>query len=323
MLFSTSIRGTLTAYKWNAIGYGSQYPAPVWGVNDNDIRDIVFAPDGKSVIVSGNNNPIFLEWSTNGFGLSDYSVNLSQGDRNIAIHPSGSCIAMCVYNGYNHHPYLKVLKYNPNTFKFDTIVPNTSPTGWKQSLVFSADGNILFTVGPFNTFAGLVAYAWDNVTLTPGKLLHSTTAIGPQGDDINISLNSKTGDIATSSSQTVSVKSYNSGFGSYSNPKIWVGKSACAKFSPDGNSIAIKNSKTIEVYSWIEGTGFGSLLSTKTYSGDILQFEFSPTGDAICISSTTTQKVFMYEFDSSTGIGNEYPQMSPALTFAPTHIAFN
>lgn len=326
MLFGHNTGGGI-AYKWDGTGYGTKYPNKL----NKEMGAVAFAPDGKSVLsgISYRGALFSTEWSVDGFGSTTQIANVPDVDRNIVFHPSGSYAVMCTYDGYNDHPFLRVVSYNSVTSNYDIVTKPSSPTGWRQTLAFSTDGNILFMVG----YKSLRAYAWDDINRVPGQLIHSI-ALSTTHDYYHISINSKTGDVLVcadamgSNYGVVAIYPYSNGFGTkYTNPTNWprlVGVSVRSKFSPDGNSIAIAFGGTVEVYEWFTGTGFGALLSTKTYSPlTIVNVEFSPLGDALCVTVGGSPFVYMYEYNSTTGIGNEYPRPSPDFTYAPTLIAFN
>ena len=290
---------------------------------------VAIAPDGKSVLTglypAGGGGLFSTEWSVNGFGSSAQIATVPNVDRNIVFHPSGSYAVMCTYDGYSNHPFLRVVSYNSVTSNYDIVTKPSSPTGQRQTLAFSTDGIILFMAG----YQSLRAYAWDDINRVPGQLIHSI-ALSTSHDYYHISINSKTGDVlvcadtAGSKYGVVFIYPYSNGFGTkYTNPTNWL-RLVRSKFSPDGNSIAITFGGTVEVYEWVTGTGFGALLSTKTYSPlTIVNVEFSPLGDALCVIVSGSPFVYMYEYNSTTGIGNEYPRPSPDFTYAPTLIAFN
>ena len=309
------------AYTWDGTGYGTKYP----NILNKQMRSVTFAPDGKTVLSGSQYGLSSTEWSVDGFGSTTQIATVPNVDRNIVFHPSGSYAVMCTYDGYSNQPFLRVVSYNSVTSNYDIVTKPSSPTGWRQTLAFSPNWNILLMAG----YKSLRAYTWDNINRVPGQLLYSVDT-GTAGDNVKMSLNTKTGDIALatnnsgSSPGNVNIYPYSSnGFGTkYINPKKW-SITRDVKFSTDGNSIAISGDKTIDVYEWIAGTGFGTLISTKTYGSAIKTFEFSPSSDALCVSVDVSPFVYMYEYDSTAGIGNEYPRTSPDFKYAPTLIAFN
>lgn len=249
----------IQVYPWSpATGPGTKYadPTTLPPANPSSEVDVTFSPASDVVLMghrsSSGRISAYPFNSTTGFGTkyanpaSLPAANFSSS--NVVFSPAGDAVAI----GNNFYRW-------SSATGFGTKYADPSVLGNERGTAFSPDGSVVvLTAG-----GGVLAYPWNSTTGFGTKYADPTTGIGAEGTAVDFSpagdaiLVGRDGSFV--STLHVFLWSNATGFGTKFSTS---GTTAvyCAKFSPNGNSIAVVfgSGNGLYIYPWSTATGLGT-----------------------------------------------------------------
>ncbi len=238
--------------------------------------------------------------------------------------------------GLDSPPYVAAYRWNPRT-GIGERYPDPLVTGIPNCdhIEVSPDGRYVIW-GSFDS-PGVCAYEWDYDTGFGAKVADPSVIIENGAYACAVHPDSNAVAFGTVDPPYVAVYAWSNGFGAkYADPSVPPSDGDSVAFSPDGNAIVMGHfvSPYVSAWPWSSSTGFGTRFANPAVLplDDCFEVAFSRNGGAVAFigqgNSFLQDSVSVYQFNSSTGFGAKYSNMSGAdplasnLTFADNAVVF-